>query len=266
VIPAGPRFGQDPAAASWLAPRLTGQQGHVTGVVPDGFDAYARILHPVEVEAGRTVPWAAIARAAGSRVHPLAQWHRVATTPSGARGWWREAAPEEGNLHPSSLTELLGLLRRHTTTPDDCWFCLWSGYGWVRGGPAVGLMRFGGEEPREERPAPPAVPLELRTAGRLLRLPGREYLLGRGPLDAASGLGHGVTPDWFLPQSPNLFWPHDRAWCVGTEIDLDSTLVGGTERLVAALVDHPRLEAWRVHPRDSLREDADHVNGPDARA
>ena len=37
-----------------------------------------------------------------------------------------------------------------------------------------------------------------------------------------------------LPQSPNIFWPHERSWCVATEVDLDSAVVVGTSELVRA--------------------------------
>jgi len=54
---------------------------------------------------------------------------------------------------------------------------------------------------------------------------------------------HGLDPDAFDPQSPNLFWPSDRAWCVATEIDLDSTYVGGSRALVEAILADGRLES-----------------------
>ena len=257
----GPRFGQDPTAASWLAPRLTGRWGHVTGVVPAGFEAYARILHPVEDE-GRLARWSAVAEAAGTRVHPLAQWHRLAPSKRSRPGWWAELSPEEGNLPAEALRQLLGVLRRHTDTPEDCWFGLWHGYGWLRGGSGVvGVScSTGVGAPAVAPSVPPAFTEAELAEGRLVRLPGREYLLGRGPLETAAGLGHQVTVDWFIPQSPNLCWPQDRSWFVATEIDFDSTLVGGSRALIAELVGSDELEAWPVGQGDSLQADADHVN------
>jgi hypothetical protein len=73
-------------------------------------------------------------------------------------------------------------------------------------------------------------------------------------------LGHQVTEEWFVPQSPNLLWPVDPSWCVATEIDFDSTLVGGSARLIEAVLADPRLEALPVRPDDSLQADADTVN------
>jgi len=41
---------------------------------------------------------------------------------------------------------------------------------------------------------------------------------------------------------------------------LDSTLVGGSARLIKAVLADPRLEAFPVRPSDSLQYDADTVN------
>jgi hypothetical protein len=106
------------------------------------------------------------------------------------------------------------------TTSDTCWFCLWDGYG--------GL----GDQP-----------------GPRVELPWRDYLLFTGGLR-----------DWSESRSPNLFWPDDRAWCVASEIDFDSTLVAGSRALVEALCTAPGLEAWTVEPGDSLAVDGDLIN------
>ena len=55
-------------------------------------------------------------------------------------------------------------------------------------------------------------------------------------------------------------WPADRAWCVATEIDFDSTLIGGTAQLARQLLNDPALDAWPVNPTDSLAADADLLN------
>jgi hypothetical protein len=85
---------------------------------------------------------------------------------------------------------------------------------------------------------------------RRLDVPGRDYLLFSGPLDTATVMGWQADDGRFWPQSPNLFWPDDLAWCVGSEVDLRSTVVGGTARLIDSLIDDGELEAWRVRPDD----------------
>jgi len=93
-------------------------------------------------------------------------------------------------------------------------------------------------------------------------LPHRIYSLFTGPLGDASKIGRCVTSDWWDPQSPNLFWPDDTSWCVASEIDFDSTLVGGTAGLIAEILHSNDLEAWPVGPDDSLAWDGDIINNP----
>jgi len=88
------------------------------------------------------------------------------------------------------------------------------------------------------------------------KLPDRGYFLLEGPLNAATDLGCTVS-DAFFPQSPNLFWPQDHAWCVASEIDLYCTLVAGSEVMVEELLADSRLEAWRVEPDDPIAYDSD---------
>ena len=72
-----------------------------------------------------------------------------------------------------------------------------------------------------------------------------------GAVDAATRIGHWVAADWFDPQSPSIFWPEDHRWCVATEVDADSTLVGGSRELVEEVMDSPLLEAPPI-ARDAL--------------
>jgi hypothetical protein len=90
----------------------------------------------------------------------------------------------------------------------------------------------------------------------LVELPRRTYLLLEGPLDAAGELR--VAPT--TPQSPSLFWPDDRAWCVATDVDLDSTYLGGSAALVADLLADERLEVFGVDVTDPVRATSDDVN------
>jgi hypothetical protein len=93
-----------------------------------------------------------------------------------------------------------------------------------------------------------------------LHLPGRDYLLLVGPLSAALQIGWRVRADWFDPQSPNLFWPACEEWCVASEIDFDSTLVGGTSELIDSILQAPAFDSWSVRADDSLAADADRIN------
>lgn len=254
MLTGGLSFSRDVALASWVGPRLTGAWGTVTGVVPSGFPAYARICHPVQVGADEWLTWADVAAATGRTVHPLMQWQAI-VRPVGEGSAWHGGEPAVGNLPTHLLRALCAMLATNTRSPDDCVFCLWDGYGLLHGSPAVAIMSSFGNA----SDVPPAVEDDVRDGPRV-RLPGRDYLLLTGPLTAAGDLDWNLMPSLVDCQSPNLFWPKDVAWCVATEIDYDSTLVGGSAELIDAILRSPELESWGVEPADSLMIDADTVN------
>ena len=47
-------------------------------------------------------------------------------------------------------------------------------------------------------------------------------------------------------QSPNIWWPEDRAWCVATEIDSLDTYIGGSKACIERVLGHPDLEALPI--------------------
>jgi hypothetical protein len=61
-------------------------------------------------------------------------------------------------------------------------------------------------------------------------------------------------------EAPNLIWPADRSWLVVSEVDFDSTLVGGPRELIEALVAAPDLEVYEVEPDTSLAAFSDKCN------
>lgn len=257
-----PDWVSDVSVGDWIADRLRVLDGRVGSTVPAVFDAYARVLHPPHTMTGEPGSWVQVCARTGATAHPLMQWRAIsrAEIVPMADGWvtersaWAGSPPDLGNLPADALAALLDVLSGHTAG-QRCVFALWEGLDWVdtRGASVTRTLpdgRWVTEEP------PSAFPLEILEGPRLER-PGRSYLLFTGPLDDAGGLG---DPRGIWPQSPNLFWPADRSWCVATEIDFDSTLVGGSRDLVAAVLAHPRLEAWPVTEDDSLAWDADTIN------
>jgi hypothetical protein len=64
----------------------------------------------------------------------------------------------------------------------------------------------------------------------------------------------------FVPESPNLFWPQDHAWCVASEIDLPFTLVAGSNALAEHLMGHAMLEAEQAFADDPVDADSDDQN------
>ena len=243
----------DVTPAGWLVERLGGAFGAVTRTVPGGFPAYARILHPACGADAQPVTWAEVAAFTGHRTHALVQWRALVGLPD--RGnisdvLWPDAPPEQGNLEIEPLAALCDLLSHHTTTPDEIFFCLWRGWAQLQGSPAVARLGSG-------EAVPPALTDDERRVRQVI-LPGREYYLMHGPLSATVDLAR-YRAGW-RSQSPNLFWPADHAWCVASEIDFDSTLLGGSVNLINVVLQSPALEAWPIQPDDSLAADADLIN------
>jgi hypothetical protein len=211
-------------------------------------------------------------------MHPLVQFHAIAqplTPGMSPPGPWNGIEPMTGDLLPERLLALTESLAKHTRTASSCWFCLWDGYGWLRGAPAVDWVSHRSISRRgisgggisgsdtgvsgsgEPAPVEIDVPPEVMHGPRV-SLPGRDYVLFEGPLNAAAELGD--VSGWIDHQSPNLFWPQDHAWCVASEIDLYCTLVAGSVALIEALQADPRLETWKVEPGDPISYDSDLVN------
>lgn len=126
------------------------------------------------------------------------------------------------------------VFREHTDTPDDCFFGVWHGNA------------FGYELVRDFRIARDSV----------LSLPGREYVVLRGPIDAAKQspcAAEGGEVEGEL-EAVNLWWPADRRWLVATDIEDTSTYIGIDARGAQALAAHESWETFPVQPQDCLMD------------
>jgi hypothetical protein len=223
----------DVSPGAWIAGTVRSSLSDVGSLVPPTFPAYARVLHPAvryadddDVE----VPWADVAEHNGTVAHPLMQW----VTITGSWEYlgqddqpevWNDG-PAEGHLPTTVAARLTAVLARHTGTPDDCFFGIWSGSGVVVA----------------DAPA--------------LVLPHREFWLVRGPISLAAA---NLAPEP-MEQSAHLWWPADRAWCVATDIDQTSTYVGGSAACVADLQADEGLETVPATADQSTYWDGDTVN------
>jgi hypothetical protein len=223
----------DVSAADWIAPLLHPFNLDTASVIPEGFEAYCRIFHPVEPDwpETRTRGWAEIAAEKGRIAHPEMQFHminRSVDTPAPLR-YDRGHGPQWGSLPLRERRELVELLRSETTTPGQCWFCIWEGFGFH----------------------------ENLSGGRV-RLPSRDYMLYTGRIELAlmslEPLFDGDS------SSPNLWWPEDRAWIVVTEIDFAWTYVGGSGRLIERLLANETLEVLPTKLSDKPFYGSDVVN------
>lgn len=202
--------------------------GSVASMVPGGFEGHARLLHPAVRwwDGGEAlVTWAEVARWSGKPLHPTSSLEDLATRPDGSE-WWeavadehtRAGGPEIGMLPEELCEPLVRILEDFTSTPERCWFCIREGFVDLR-----------------SSPGPPRV-----------RIGQRGYVLYAGPVAALPSLVH------LLSDSPNLWWPDDRAWFVGTDIENDSTHIGGSRECIQRLLDAEDLEvmpASRTDPK-----------------
>lgn len=151
------------------------------------------------------------------------------------------------------LRTLLHLLAAHTTTPRDCSFCLWDGYGELYGGsPATHTTMIAVKEPAADA-QPAAVPASALpapvVAAPKVVVPHRAYHLFHGPLADVGDWGaaspwHG-TPD--MPE-PAFVWPADHAWCVAKDVDPHWAGIGADRTVVDRLVADPRLDVVAADP------------------
>jgi hypothetical protein len=181
-------------------------------------------------------------------MHPAVQFDRFA---------WPDP-PQTGSLDRQAATELVSMLRAYTS-PNNCWLAIWHGFSQLTGSVGVRVTEGRGLRARLQRRR--ALhgemferPSDLADAP-TVSLPGREYFLYRGPIDVVPRFEH--MPGHL--QTPNMWWPEDRAWFVATEIDFDSTLVACTRACATALL-ASELEVMEVSAETRLDIDGDTVN------
>ncbi|HWM62769.1 MAG TPA: hypothetical protein VNP96_02145 [Solirubrobacterales bacterium] len=205
---------------AWIEPALGGDCGAVTEQVPKLFEAYARVFHPASDDQGNPVTWAEVTRQLGRTAHPDMQWHQIVGT-----------------------ADTFGI--EHDPLVDA-------------------IEAEQGKQPRLELPA------------------GRDHLVLAGPLAAVVQIGDADPPglissvpvgaeeswerpepdstDPFWREGPSLIWPADHSWFVASEVDFDSTLVGGSRALVDALVAASGLEVHEVQSDTKLTAFSDKLN------
>lgn len=291
---------RDVTCGDWLLERVGGW-GQVGGVAGSGFEAYARILHPVpaslvDVDVAdewgihptlehSTWTWSQVAERQGLTMHPLVQWNRLADMDQGLDfdDGWQVGQTQEGFFDLELLAALTEHLARETTAPQDLVAGIWNGWAELNDGSRplyaiegsrlwAWLMR--GRARREiERQQRESLRPEIRAAverGPHLQWPGREMILCATSCDElsepswAERAGLGLHPGFPPSISPQLLWPADHAWIVASEIDWDSTIVAGSRSLVDAVLADERFEAYAVDEEADLTWEGDLVNPPRA--
>jgi hypothetical protein len=253
----------------------------VASLVPDGFEAYVRILHETDEEdSGSPSTWAAVAAWSGRTYHPVMQFDLIADPVSASAPNAPFTQPDLGHL--AEQCQLLYDVLARGTSSEECWVGIWDGHGSFGYPTSMAFFASDAELP-ETRPRKPLLERASKQTARREReaiemhgdlargsidvahraasapkfeLPGRTYLLLRALLSAV------CESETELHAAANLVWPDDHSWWVATEIDFDSTLVGGSRELADDLLQHSGLEVVEVRPEDRLDEMGDEINAP----
>jgi hypothetical protein len=217
----------DLSPAAWIGPQLRPGTFDVSMTVPQSFEAYARILFPF---VGKDI-------LTDGRVTD--QEHVTWTETARRSGRVSHAlmeretivAPEEGGdclseLADAQVDALLPLLARHTAS-EHSWFLLWSGWGDLN-------QRVFEGQPRVVHPT-------------------RDFYLLRGALSTYRN----------LPDSPNYWWPDDRAWCLCTDTDFYWAYIAGSAACIREVLAVPELDAYETNPGNPARSGMDVINDPD---
>ena len=135
---------------------------------------------------------------------------------------------------------------RHTSSPDRAWYAVWEGHGFDSSSafvawadpPVDEAERRARETERQQvRDAQARQNMAIRAGlARMPRFdrPGRNYFLLTGPVAAVSEIRYPDHADW---RNTDLFWPDDREWFVGTDVDFWSLYIGGSSSFTDEIAD-----------------------------
>jgi hypothetical protein len=203
----------DVTASEWIMQRLKPWDpngARLESFAPEGFEAYARVLHPPGFRPGKrggpdnsAIRWEDLARARGIDLIPEIGFLEAAGLEPGDDRALDEIGPMSGELPPETCHALSSILRAHTSSPDMTWFCLWEGNGafWSHSHDPLHADDATAEEVGRHRAAAEAQDRLLESTRRVEAL-ARRYFLLRGPLEAACRF---EPSGWYT--SPNLWWP-----------------------------------------------------------
>jgi hypothetical protein len=221
----GLRWNDDAGAAVWVRFALRPWRPppvRIAALVPAAFAAHGRILHPLRAGNG-LVRWAEYA---GAALEPGIRFNQLVGLPDDFVGPLSlpepRHEPDDGTLPRSVCAALATTLAHFTSTPDDCRFGLWDGYGWAE----ITALRS------ERAPQ--------------LALEHRDCYLFRGPVDSA--IAFESHEGRF--QSPTVWWPADRSWFVATDVDGYCSYVGASEAAIDALIASDAVEVLACRADD----------------
>jgi hypothetical protein len=205
-----------------LAPDLT-RGVRVGDVLPTGFDAYVRIMHPVPTPDGPAA-WTDIAGRTGRVAHPRMQWQAIAYP---AQGYQAPAVtgdgPAQGAFPLDLMASLIDILSIHTAMPETTHYTVWAGTAGIPESDTVTIDHGG-----------------------------RAHLLFVADISAGARAfvldAHGEPVEPHV--SPHLWWPDDHAWVVATDVDFRSTMVAAPRTCADQILADPAFEAFEVGVED----------------
>lgn len=223
--------------ATWIKEALEiKQRGIISSIVPPIFPSYVRILHPARDIDGGNVRWERVCEVTGQKLGAYSQWSILSARSNWAAGTTVSAAqsliaesPTKGSLDKSSADETAAIIRRVNGISSECTFGVWDGWGWLTSG--------SGNEFSYKVDSKP-----------VLDLTDRSYHLFCGSQESVVNFSSELVHQ----PSANIAWPNDRSWFISTEVDFDSTVVGGSIDLCDALMGNEMIETFRVFPEGSL--------------
>ena len=90
----------------------------------------------------------------------------------------------------------------------------------------------------------------------------REWDLFRAPLAQMDMSFYPFYPFVYygVHQTANMIWPDDRSWCLATEIDLNTSYIGGCAALIRDVLESEHLAVWPSAPEDDITFGSDTIN------
>lgn len=178
-------------------------------------------------------------------------------------------APDEGEERDAwrrrQWAVLMRILARHSSTPQDCYVCVWEGYSssdpdeviGTQQAPTDGLQRMPlqyRDDPAGHWARAPMSPRK-RPSTPMVVVPNRRYYLFRGTVEDAArwredGSSDELRVEHVRLRPPELafVWPADRAWCVAFDVVPHFAGIGAAADVVEVLVADPGLDAVAADP------------------
>lgn len=205
----------DTSVATWAQDRQSDDVHRTDFQVPSGFDKYCRIFHRVPDQEGILRTWSSFASVVGIDLTEQTHWYSIAQRDESLK--W--IGPTEGALDEVSARGFLTVLSGRLDPSSMLFAGFWRG-----------SSRFQGSDR-----GLPTVTLGLR-----------DQVLFRLTLSALSGDSEEFSRESL--EFPGILWPEDMSWYLSTDIDYNSTIVGGTSDFIDSIMENASVEAVVISP------------------